>query len=75
MSAADGTRGLGDEPEGPSTEGVIEVSQPATDGAHRFDPIVAALAQVIRERHVQEQQARDRRLGLRVMPTQGGWRS
>jgi hypothetical protein len=36
---------------------------------------VAALAQVIRERHVQEQQARDRRLGLRVMPTQEGWTS
>jgi hypothetical protein len=56
-------------------QGATDVIGTATDGARRFDPIVAALAQVIRERHIQEQQARDRRLGLRVVPTQGGWAS
>ena len=56
-------------------QGAADVITTTTDRARRFDPIVAALAQVVRERHSQELQARDRRLGMRVLPTQGGWAS
>jgi hypothetical protein len=43
-----------------------------SDRTRRFDPIVAALAQMVRERYAVEQQARDRRLEFRVVPLQGG---
>lgn len=63
---------LGDNGVTPPAED-IKAMQPATTTRRRdFDPIVAALAQIVRERHAIELRALERRRAIHAVPKEEG---